>query len=261
MKKTALSNSTFTLFMSGVGKFRRTIGCALGAMALVACGSVRNQPQSQATIDVPFDLGVGISSVEIGELSEGWSDNFQPPGGTMEVEDQPVISFAFGVQPEFRQRISSGLLVGALARYQLYFPGGIDQTMSKTVVEWWDPVTVRSISLRRTPSLGALLAIDAPHYQQFRFQVTGFYYSLARLYYRGVDNVDARNSSVVDHREVLRRGLGLGVGFDFRPPWTNENYGRMGVYLDDAWSAWTFGIGWRFTIPLYESESKIETNQ
>lgn len=237
---------------------KKTILYALCVIALVGCsGSVQEEPKSQFALDFPFDIAIGITD-EKQESLENYSSRFQPAGGSMNVpEEQPGVSFAFGLQPELRQYVGSGWIVGALAKYQFRYPGDIDEYVSVDMLDWWDPVIARAIALRRSPSAGLLIGTNAPHYQQFRMQVTSFYYSLAVMEFEGVDLPDERNMSRSIDRHELSSGFGFGLGFDFRPPWTNTNYGRIGVYWDHAWSAWSMGIGWRFTTPMYASKSTI----
>jgi hypothetical protein len=276
MKKALQSSSAFALFMQAVGELRRTVICALLVITFIGCASVRNEPRSQISLDVQVDFALGVTTVKQ-EPPDDWYGKFEPasenvlddqPGdidfqysGDMNVRDPQLgTSLAFGLQPEFRQYAGAGWRVGALARYQLYYPGGIDQRMSVTKVEWWNVVTLQTISLRRTPALGMLVIADAPKHQQFRLHATAFYYSLARLDYRGVDRYGDVNYSVVDDRTVLRCGLGFGLGFDFRPPWTDEDLGRFGVFLDEAETSFSLGFGWRYTIPMHESGERAETS-
>jgi hypothetical protein len=63
-----------------------------------------------------------------------------------------------------------------------------------------------------------------------------------------------KNDSRPIHEKELGRGVGIGFGLDFRPPWGSDNLGRFGVFMDVARAVRAIGIGWRFTMPIYESE-------
>jgi hypothetical protein len=235
---------------------------ALSACATTAPEAARNpytfkEGKHQVTFDVPFNLAFGVTPEKL-EISEASRERFDPPGGSMDVDKEDIgISFAFGFQPEYRQYVGRGWIVGAFAKYQLYYPGWFDEYVKMATIDWWDPVTIQAIALRRSPSPGLLIAKNILYRQQFRLQLTPFYYSLSRLHFRGVDRPNERNISTVYRKVILDRGLGLGIELDFRPSWTDENLGRFSLHWDHAWSAWSFGFGWCITLPLYKSESII----
>ncbi len=236
---------------------KKTSLYALVFIASTSCVSLKNESRGQLALATQFDLAAGFTGNEQ-EPPDDYAQRFQPYGGSMDVEKHNhVFSTGLGFQPELRGYLGSTLILGALLRYEFYSTGFLDQRVSEYELDWYDPVVVQSVTLRRGPSAGFLIGASTFQHAQLILQASAFPYALANVRYRGVDVQGSRNYSVPIERDVFESGLGLGMRLDYRPNWEDINFGRVGVFFDEVWSAWSLGIGWTFIIPLYESDQKI----
>ncbi|MCX6702142.1 MAG: hypothetical protein NTX96_03050 [Candidatus Zambryskibacteria bacterium] len=172
----------------------------VAALFLVA-GTAFAQESPRWSIDFMLDTGRTSSDYKT-TPREGWQKDFQPPGRSMKVSTMnPThssttirLGLSFDIlrtKSGWRLRVPiSEQLAGWSGSYINSFG---QEELAKATADWWDPVTVSDVVVKRyVPRIGLEVVRG-----RFMFGVSGQYFTVSERQFRGVDCSGCVNTSKV----------------------------------------------------------------
>ncbi len=130
--------------------------------------------------------------------------------------------------------LTAGIDVGLAAKFRfgkfdigpsVTFPLAETDFVKGLEAAWWDPVTVESLSVSKSPSLGLSADYSFGHYEELFIEASFSVhnYNIVKTDYRGVDVIGGVNYSKTLRKDTIEKGLGwkasalLYLGARFHP--------------------------------------------
>jgi hypothetical protein len=171
---------------------------------------------------ITTDAG-GVFGSSTASVPGQWENDFKPKGGTMTINtkqnDGGFWAVGLGLEPTLRIPTQKGeweLGLPIIYRGSLVSgedTGGWNENLISTkTVDWWDPVTLQSETIRKDwPWIG--LSVRYNHWC-LAYSITP--YDLVVKDYYGIDHYGARNESAVKKESTLRSGISQRVDLAYR---------------------------------------------
>jgi hypothetical protein len=223
------------------------MACTVWTLTSFATPVSADERKFDLVFSILSDQGYVATSRDLMSPPADFQLRFQPQGGSMTLDKKSasyVGDYGLGVEPVYR--FSSGWELGVPIQYNTF--GGLGENLlGHTVYNWWDPVTVVEIRLRKvTPSVG--LSLRKGHW---RGQYSMQRYEIETVDFRGIDRPGAQNTS----EEIgLRKSRGINHRVDlmyyFEQPDERVEYaiGAMSEFVSNNY--WFVGIGFRGSFML-----------
>jgi hypothetical protein len=175
---------------------------SLVVIALVfATGTVFSQESPRWSVDFMLDVG-RVSTDYTANLRPNWQKDFQPPGGNMKInvveQSRSSSIIRIGFSYDLLRTESGWRLRLPISKQLVRLTGGADNSfgqerLASTMANWWDPVTVSDVVIKRSAPRFGLEVVRGP----LMIGVSAQYYTLMERQYRGVDCYGCRNTSEV----------------------------------------------------------------
>jgi hypothetical protein len=208
------------------------------------------------------------------EPFENWEEFFRPWGGSMEYHNKRDFlktDFSLGVEPAIqRKKIEIGIPISISSSY-LNFKQGIQNNISKEVLNWWDPVIMRSISVHKTaPEFGISARIRGKKENSIEFKFITYPYSTYINDFQGIDVYGGVNSSWIVRKEKIDNGWGkrLSIGISHKDNYSKsdkilidngylhpENRNSFSLYIEKIQKNLQVGLSWEFNFNLREKRN------
>jgi len=199
----------------------------------------KNDLKSMIGCDLSLRLGFG-GYTQTFEPYPDWKKNFQPYGGSMDLKKDNLFlteGIELGLALKFKTgNLAIGPRVG-FTNLNLFYKSDEWKVLSTITVDWWDPVILESISMRKSPDYGIVAGLIGDGWMaDLRFSLNE--YKINKTYYKGVDCPNCVNYSEkikVDHVSGIGEKLSIVA-------YTNVSTSTYD-YTDSKKSKFNIGLG------------------
>jgi len=186
------------------------------SVSLAACGTAQFYDFDGSLSGV---VGLGTSWFPRDQYTKPATVNagdFVPLSSGMVVHTERDIPLELNFSVDFRLRLAPWFYTGLTSDYLTFSGESSDacrffncRTIRYSRLDWWDPVALQDIALRRSPSFGVLVGLLGGHaYNRavLQYAFTVQQYDITVRDYAGVDCVDCKNTSYVKTSTTISSG-------------------------------------------------------
>jgi|GEM_PF-6751363 len=171
--------------------------------------------------DFNFRLGVG-EGPKMSEPYKDYNNNFQPEGGSGKIDETDFFFTEFlnaGVSYKIR---TESFAIGPRLGFTTSNLFGRNRSLSSLTIDWWDPVKLQDIALKKTPNLGISMDFISDYNVNVTF--SAYQFKLYERHFKGDDCYGCKNSSHPFESIPLDKGIGTKLSVTF------YGEGDMGYY-------------------------------